>query len=92
MIEAQHAFVGALHCIDCDRQVIYELRAELKEAREAVKWRPISEMHEDFGPCILVHSEDPGFLQIGTNLDTDYLDVEWTHFCKVPNMSEFDLK
>lgn len=49
-------------------------------------WRPISEIHEDYGPCILVNIEDPGYMEIGSNLDLDFDASEWTHFHPVPDM------
>ena len=50
-------------------------------------WRPIAEIHEDFGPCVLMHIDDPGFLEVGSNLDSDFDETLWTHFAPVPKLT-----
>jgi hypothetical protein len=59
------------------------LRAELRHYR----WRPISEIHEDYGPCVLMNIDDPGYLEVGTNVDLDFDESEWTHFTDVPKLT-----
>ena len=55
-------------------------------------WRPISEIHEDFGPCILINLDDPGYMEIGSNLDTGFDELQWTHFTPVPALSHEEAK
>jgi len=50
---------------------------------ERYRWRPIEELHEDFGPCVLINIEDPGYLEIGSNVNIDYDESLWTHFTKI---------
>jgi hypothetical protein len=52
------------------------------------QWRPISEIHEDFGDCILMNIYDPGDIQVGGNLDNDWDENLWTHFSKLPPLTE----
>lgn len=47
-------------------------------------WRPIAEIHEDFGPCVLINFRDCGYQQIGSNVDSDFDAKRWTHFAKLP--------
>ena len=51
------------------------------------KWRPISEIHEDFGPCVLIDIDDPGHMGIGNNLDPDFDESGWTHFAEAPKLT-----
>jgi len=64
------------------------LRAEQaeKECDEMWKryhWRPIGEIHEDYGPCVLINLKDPGYQEMGSNLDTDFDESLWTHFTQI---------
>jgi hypothetical protein len=59
------------------------LRAELRHYR----WRPIAEIHEDYGPCVLMDIDDPGSLEIGSVNDLDFDDSNWTHFTEVPKLT-----
>lgn len=52
--------------------VLHDCRNRIEELQLRAKWRPISEIHEDFGPCILVNLDlGPADLHIGSNLDRD---------------------
>jgi hypothetical protein len=61
----------------------HSLQEQLAEARERQKWRPISELHEDYGTCVLINIDDPGHLVTGSNLDLDYDESKWTHFSRI---------
>ena len=63
------------------------LQAASNEALTPYRWRPIAEIHEDCGSCVLMDIEDPGYLEIGSNLDTDFDESQWTHFAEVPKLS-----
>lgn len=56
--------------------------------REQLRWRPIEFMHEDYGACVLMHKDDPGYMEIGSNLNNDYDETLWTHFVPVPWLTE----
>lgn len=47
------------------------------------RWRPISEIHEDLGTCVLININDPGDIGIGSNLNTDWDESRWTHFHQI---------
>lgn len=51
------------------------------------RWRPIAEIHEDYGPVVLMDIHDPGSLQIGSNLETDFNESDWTHFSQIALLS-----
>lgn len=62
-------------------------RIEKLEAR--ARWRPISEMHEDFGECILVNVlKDTGYMEFGNNLSLNWDAAKWTHFAQVPLLGQ----
>ena len=63
------------------------LNAKLRKELDQYRWRPISEIHEDYGPCVLMNIEDAGYLEIGSNLDLDFDESLWTHFSEVPKLS-----
>lgn len=46
------------------------------------RWRPISELHEDYGDCVLVNVADCGYMEIGSNLNLDFDESKWTHFTR----------
>lgn len=68
------------------------LNEELRKQLDRYRWRPISEIHEDFGPCVLMNIDDPGKLGIGSNLQLDWEESksEWTHFAEVPKLTNED--
>jgi hypothetical protein len=61
--------------------------AALEAALAHYRWRPISEIHEDFGSCVLMRIDDPGYMDIGSNLDEDFNEPGWTHFAEVPKLT-----
>ena len=67
---------------------IAKLLAELDAVRSRYSWQPISEIHEDYGPCVLVNVDDPGHMEIGSNLDVDFDESQWTHFVPVPALGQ----
>jgi hypothetical protein len=77
--------------MDVEREGIaacMRLNAKLREELDRYQWRPISEIHEDYGPCVLIHIvDDPGYLEIGSNLNIDFDESAWTHFAQVPKLS-----
>lgn len=60
---------------------------ELTRLADPYRWRPIAELHEDYGPCVLINIADPGGLEIGSNLNTDYNESLWTHFSQIVPLS-----
>lgn len=72
---------------NCALEEIEILRKSYGEAKERERWCPIAELHEDDGPCVLMDIDDPGHLEIGSNLDLDFDESEWTHFVPVPPLS-----
>lgn len=56
-------------------------------ALKPYQWRPISEIHEDLGSCVLIDIEDPGYQEIGSNLDSGFDPTRWTHFAEVPKLT-----
>ncbi len=60
-----------------ERQIILRLL-------EKLRWRPISEIHEDHGICVAVNMRDPNPPQITHVCDPafseDAIEYEWTHF------------
>jgi hypothetical protein len=72
------------------REQLEVYAARLKEEFERLaqyRWRPISEIHEDYGPCVLMRIDDPGYLEVGSSLDPDFDEREWTHFTEVPKLT-----
>jgi hypothetical protein len=65
----------------------FERSALLEKALAQYRWRPISEIHEDLGPCVLMRLDDPGYLEVGSNLDEDFNETGWTHFAEVPKLT-----
>lgn len=64
--------------------------SDTRRLTERYRWRPISELHEDFGPCVLMDYIDPGYLEIGSNMDTDFNASDWTHFSQIVPLSHED--
>jgi hypothetical protein len=70
-----------------NRAVVYEVARELVNAMyERYRWRPISELHEDFGPCVGININDPGHVVIVHACDTEP-DVLVTHFTRFAPLS-----
>lgn len=51
------------------------------------RWRPIREIHEDYGPCVAIDINDPGYQEIVSNLYKDYDETQWTHFAQLPELT-----
>lgn len=51
-------------------------------ALERYRWRPITEMHEDFGPCVLININHRS-IDLGNNLSPWYDESDWTHFTQI---------
>ena len=51
-------------------------------------WRPINEIHEDYGTCILLNTAD-GSVELGSNLDSGFSESEWTHFALIPDTARW---
>lgn len=56
---------------------------ELSRLAECYRWRLIEEIHEDYGSCVLINIADPGYMEIGNNLDLDWDESKWTHFSQL---------
>lgn len=65
-----------------------DIIAELTKFADRYRWRPIAELHEDYGPCVLMHIDDPGLLEIGSNLNLDYDESRWTHFSQIVPLTQ----
>jgi hypothetical protein len=61
----------------------------LQEAKSKWSWRPIYEMHEGHGDCVVVDLRTPEFsgFQIKSRLDLDFREAEWTHFAELPKLT-----
>ena len=55
--------------------------AALSLVIERCRWRPVSELHEDFGPCVGTDVRDPGYIVIVHACDIDP-DTRVTHFTR----------
>lgn len=79
---------------DAQRRLIgnYLANQSLRYVQPACAWRPISEMHEDFGTCILINLADPGYMVLGNNCSTGYNEKDWTHFAQVPSLTHEDAR
>lgn len=70
--------------------IMEEAAKEIERLREQVgrgRWRPISEMHEDFGPCVLMHFAYPGCFHVGSNLEDSFEWQDWSIFVPVPSLT-----
>ena len=78
------AHAGRVAFMDAAPSLIAELRA----LREANRWRPIAEAHEDLGTLVLINIHDAGDLRLAHVCD--YSPVSWeeasegmTHFSQI---------
>jgi hypothetical protein len=74
-IAAQHN--GSLLC---------RLRKDPPENR--YRWRPIAELHEDYGPCVLIDINEPGSMALGHKLGIWFDAEDWTHFTQITPLSK----
>lgn len=69
------------------RQVVNEVARDLVNAvYERYRWRPIAELHEDFGSCVGININDPGYLVIVHACDVEP-DESVTHFTRFAPLS-----
>lgn len=56
---------------------------------EVCPYRPIAQMHEDDGPCVVLNIEDPTDLQVAHVCDPDFDEtLTWaTHFAPAPKLT-----
>jgi hypothetical protein len=73
--------------LETERDQLRAQVTELRAALEIYKWRPIEEIHEDMGPCVMMRLDDPGYLVVGSNLDEDFNEPGFTHFAQVPKLT-----
>lgn len=57
------------------------------EVLEQYEWRPISEIHEDYGTCVLINLTEAGCMELGSNLDKEFREQDWTHFAQAPKLT-----
>ena len=69
---------------------ICDLIAEIDRLTDYQRWRPIAELHEDFGSCVLININDPSYMAIGSNLDMSFEPSLWTHFSRIAPLSDED--
>ncbi len=66
-----------------NRAVANEVARDLvNKMYERYRWRPIAELHEDFGPCVGINIHDPGYLVIvhANDIEQDELVTHFTRF------------
>lgn len=56
---------------------------ELMRLANRYCWRPIRELHEDYGPCVIMNIEDPGYLEVASANDCEFDESRWTHFSQI---------
>lgn len=71
------------------RTDIPALVAEVRRL-SACQWRPIAEIHEDYGQCVLLNLAS-AYMELGNNLDLDFESMGWTHFAPVPRLTHDDV-
>ncbi len=59
---------------------------EVCESRGRYRWRPIVELHEDFGPCVGINIHDPGYLVVVHANDVEQ-DEFVTHFTRITSLT-----
>lgn len=67
--------------------VLLVLAEEARRLRDRAKWRPISEIHEDYSLCVLIDINGPGGATVGSCMDTDWDESQWTHFAQMPELT-----
>ncbi len=91
----QGNYIGGLYLCDRDEYLATNKRlvAEWESERgnkSRFTWRPISEIHEDYGLCVLMNINDPGDMKVGNNLDLDFDPIRFTHFHQVAPLTHED--
>lgn len=67
--------------MEAESAALAAVLARLGEIENRSTWRPISEIHEDFGSCVLWNGDE---LRVGTNLDSDFDEADYLCFVPVP--------
>ena len=84
--QGQNIFNGShRHLPDC----IGRLKAKIAKLGECA-WRPISEIHEDHGPCVVMDISAAGYREITHVCSLDFDESRWTHFAPIPSMTHED--
>lgn len=76
-VETRRAIIDLLSVID-------RLRADGARYR----WRPISEIHEDLGEVVMINIHNPGNMELGSSLDHEFCETDWTHFSQIAPLSQ----
>lgn len=63
------------------------LQKRVEELEGANRWRPIAEIHEDYGPCVVIDIRDPGNLAVAEVCDDEWVLADWTHFAPIPSLT-----
>jgi hypothetical protein len=88
-------YCGCTRCLDVASLVHRQREEAVEQARPEIerkalakyRWRPIAEIHEDCGQCVVMRIGDPGALAVTSCLDQDFDESDWTHFAKVPELT-----
>lgn len=78
---------------DTIEALLLELGAHIKHREKELAqyhWRPIAEIHEDFGPCVVIDINDPGCFSLEWVTDLDFDEDDWTHFAVSPRLTNED--
>lgn len=89
----QNQYVGGLYLCDRDEYVATKKRLEnewqkSRGDQQRYTWRPIAEIHEDYGLCVLMNINDPGDMKVGNNLDLDFDPIRYTHFTQIAPLGQ----
>ena len=68
-------------------QLRSEVEGKLAALQQSYRWRPIAEIHEDHGACVVLRVDDPGSLAVMSCLDENFDSDDWTHFAEVPKLT-----
>lgn len=64
-----------------------ELKRSVKTLEDALAWRPISEIHEDYGPCVCINLiRDQCYVEVHWCTEVEFNESDWTHFARVPQL------
>lgn len=58
---------------------------------EYYRWRPIDQIHEDYGDCVLINLRSDSGIELGNVCDFDFDISKWTHFAPVPRLTHEDV-
>lgn len=64
-----------------------DLAACVKTLEDAMAWRLISEIHEDYGPCVCINLiRDQCYVEVHWCTEVEFNESDWTHFARVPQL------